>query len=170
MAGDTGDNLAAPQLIGNKASNRRAHRIDYSPGIAAIYAPIVHDTAISFELGPPTVEEMGIRIANTVQCFPWLVSLDAFGEVSGYVYASKHCDRAAYQWSVDVTVYVRSDTRGQGIGKQLYKSLLNYLRERGYAQAFAGIALPNVASVALHESMGFMPLGVYRRVGYKLNS
>lgn len=148
----------------------RTATIDDAPAIAAIYAPIVRETAISFELEPPTADEMGTRIATTLQRFPWLVSLDASDQVSGYVYASKHRERAAYQWSVDVTAYVRSDARGQGIGKQLYKSLLEELKTLGYAQAFAGIALPNVASVALHESMGFEPLGIYRKVGYKLNA
>ena len=150
--------------------NIRTATTDDAPAIAAIYAPIVRETAISFELEPPTVDEMGTRIATTLQRFPWLVSLDASGRVSGYVYASKHRERAAYQWSVDVTAYVRSDARGQGIGKQLYKSLLEELKTLGYAQAFAGIALPNAASVALHESMGFEPLGIYRKVGYKLNA
>ena len=99
-----------------------------------------------------------------------MVSEDDEGRVDGYVYASRHRERAAYQWSVDVTAYVRDDRRGQGIGKRLYARLFEELARLGYFQAFAGIALPNAASVALHESVGFEPVGVYRKVGYKLGA
>lgn len=138
-----------------------------APAVAAIYAPVVRDTSISFELTPPTVSEMRRRIVNTLADLPWLVSEDGEGVVDGYVYASRHRERPAYQWSVDVTAYVRWDSRGAGIGKKLYCALLSDLAALGYAQAFAGIALPNDASVALHESMGFSHIGVYRRVGFK---
>lgn len=138
--------------------------------ITAIYAPIVANTSISFELAPPTVDEMRGRIGNTLTDLPWLVSEDAQGEVNGYVYASKHRERPAYQWSVDVTAYVREDSRGLGVGKRLYRALFAELVTLGYFQAFAGIALPNVASVAFHESVGFEPIGVYRKVGFKLGA
>lgn len=138
--------------------------------IAAIYAPIVRDTTISFELEPPDTEEMRTRIEKTLQVLPWLVSQDAAGAVSGYVYASKHRERAAYQWSVDVTAYVRDDCRGQGVAKRLYLRLFEELVRLGYYQAFAGIALPNDASIALHESVGFEALGVYKKVGFKLGA
>jgi phosphinothricin acetyltransferase len=127
----------------------------------------VRDTAISFELHPPGAAEMGSRIASTLQALPWLVSLDEHGSVDGYVHASKHRERPAYQWSVDVTAYVREDARGRGVGKRLYGRLFDELVGLGYVQAFAGIALPNPASVALHESLGFEPLGIYRKVGFK---
>ena len=135
--------------------------------IQAIYAPIVANTSISFELQPPTVEEMRERIIKTLAQLPWLVSEDDQGGVRGYVYASKHRERAAYQWSVDVTAYVREDARGQGVGRALYAELQRRLVELGYFQAFAGIALPNAASVALHGAVGFKPIGVYRHVGHK---
>ena len=135
--------------------------------IAAIYAPIVASTPISFELEPPTAGEMRQRIVATLERLPWLVSVDAAGAVEGYVYASRHKERAAYQWSVDVTAYVREDARGQGVGKRLYGRLFDELVALGYYQAFAGITLPNAASVALHESVGFHPIGVYRNVGFK---
>jgi len=140
---------------------------DDAPAISAIYAPIVRDTCISFELAPPGEDEMRGRIEATLERLPWLVGVDADGQVNGYVYASKHRDRPAYQWSVDVSAYVRSDCRGQGIGKRLYTVLFVELARLGYFQAFAGIALPNAASVALHEAVGFQPLGVYRDVGFK---
>lgn len=138
--------------------------------ITAIYAPIVAGTSISFELTPPTVDEIRGRIVNTLDDLPWLVSEDAMGSVDGYVYASRHRERPAYQWSVDVTAYVREDARGLGVGKRLYRALFAELVTLGYFQAFAGIALPNNASVALHESVGFQPIGVYRNVGFKLGA
>ncbi|HEX6704860.1 MAG TPA: arsinothricin resistance N-acetyltransferase ArsN1 family B [Albitalea sp.] len=138
--------------------------------IAAIYAPIVTDTTISFELEPPSVEEMRGRIVSTLERLPWLVGEDDTGAVKGYVYAGRHRERPAYQWSVDVTAYVRADARGQGVGKRLYERLFDELMRLGYCQAFAGIALPNAASVALHECVGFKPLGIYRNVGFKMSA
>ena len=138
--------------------------------ITAIYAPVVANTSISFELTPPTVDEIFARIERTLRDLPWLVSEDAQGGVNGYVYASKHRERPAYQWSVDVTAYVREDARGLGVGKRLYQALFEELATLGYFQAFAGIALPNNASVALHESVGFQPIGIYRNVGFKLGA
>jgi phosphinothricin acetyltransferase len=138
--------------------------------ITGIYAPIVANTTISFELTPPSVDEMRARIEKTLQDLPWLVCEDVQGAVNGYVYASKHRERPAYQWSVDVTAYVREDMRGRGIGRRLYKALFAELVTLGYFQAFAGIALPNDASVSLHESVGFEPIGVYRKVGFKLGA
>lgn len=135
--------------------------------IADIYAPVVRDTAISFELEPPDTAEVRTRIETTLAVLPWLVSEDAAGAVSGYAYASRHRERPAYQWAVDLSAYVREDCRGQGVGKRLYLALFDALTALGYYQAFAGIALPNAASIALHESVGFERLGVYRNVGFK---
>ena len=148
----------------------RVARPDDAHAIAAIYAPIVANTTISFELEPPTVDEVRGRIVATLERLPWLVSEDDAGAVNGYAYASKHRERAAYQWSVDVSAYVREDARGTGVGKRLYGALCEELVQLGYFQAFAGIALPNAASIALHEAVGFRPLGVYRNVGFKLGA
>ena len=138
-------------------------------GVLAIYAPIVRDTAISFELVPPTLSEMQQRIEKTLTEFPWLVA-EAEQNVVGYAYASRHRTRAAYQWSVDVSVYVRADARGRGIARALYRALLRLLEELSYCTALAGIALPNEASVRFHEAMGFRPVGTYRNVGFKLGT
>jgi L-amino acid N-acyltransferase YncA len=135
--------------------------------VAAIYAPVVRETAISFEIDPPGETEMRQRIASTLKQFPWLVCESA-GEVWGYVYASPHRTRAAYQWSVDVTAYVHPAHRRKGVGRALYTALLGVLPLQGYYNAYAGITLPNPSSVGLHEAMGFEPVGVYRKVGYKL--
>jgi L-amino acid N-acyltransferase YncA len=141
---------------------------DDAAAIQAIYAPVVRDTTISFELEPPSVEDMHARIVAALATLPWLVGVDDDGTVNGYVYAGKHRERAAYQWAVDVTAYVREDCRGRGVGKALYARLFEILVANGYCQAFAGIALPNAASIALHESLGFERIGVYRNVGFKM--
>ncbi len=138
-------------------------------GILAIYAPIVRQTTISFELEAPTVEEMRKRIETTLPRLPWLVC-EADAQVMGYAYASKHRERAAYQWSVDVSVYVAEGARGRGLGRKLYTPLLGILEDLGYYSALAGIVLPNPASVGLHETMGFRPIGVYHNIGYKLGA
>ena len=138
--------------------------------ITTIYAPVVENTSISFELSAPGVDDMRDRIVKTLPDLPWLVSEDSQGSVNGYVYASKHRERPAYQWSVDVTAYVREDERGAGVGKRLYRVLFKELAGLGYFQAFAGIALPNDASVALHEAVGFERIGIYRKVGFKLGA
>lgn len=135
--------------------------------IAAIYAPYVRDTAISFEIDPPSAGEMRARIGKTVEAHPWLVCADGT-HVVGYAYASKHRERAAYRWSVDVSVYVDGAAHGRGIGRALYTALLPLVVAQGYRTAYAGITLPNAASVGLHEAMGFRRLAVYRGVGFKL--
>ena len=136
--------------------------------IARIYQPIVSGTAISFELVVPTVAEMEQRIVSTASFAPWLVYASLEDQALGYAYASRHRDRAAYQWSADVTVYIDPAHRRQGIGRALYTALSALLRVQGFYAAHAGITLPNAGSVALHESLGFRPVGVYRGVGYKL--
>ncbi|CAN5185460.1 GNAT family N-acetyltransferase [soil metagenome] len=135
--------------------------------IAAIYAPAVVERATSFELVPPTAEKMAERITMIARRYPWLVAVDAEG-VRGYAYASAHRDRPAYRWAVEVTAYVRADSHRRGIGRCLYEALFAVLALQGFRQAYAGIALPNHASVALHRAVGFRKVGVYRRVGYKL--
>src|SRR6266849_3662186 len=137
--------------------------------IQAIYAPYVIHTAISFELEPPAVEEMRQRIMKTLQHWPWLVCENK-GEVLGYAYTSRYRERAAYQWSVEVSVYIDERFHRLGIGRALYSPLFKLLALQGFHNAYAGITLPNPGSVGLHESLGFQPLGVYRAVGYKLGA
>jgi phosphinothricin acetyltransferase len=148
----------------------RMARAEDAEAIANIYRPIVASTAISFELVPPSVEEIKQRILTNLQFAPWLVSTGSQDEALGYAYASKHRERLAYQWSVDVAIYVDPEQRRRGIGRALYTSLAALLRLQGFYAAHAGITLPNSASVALHESLGFRPVGVYRAVGYKLGA
>jgi phosphinothricin acetyltransferase len=138
--------------------------------VAAIYRPYVTDTAISFETEPPDQEEMAGRIASVLRVAPWLVCAGAGDEVLGYAYASRHRERAAYRWSVDVAVYVSAGHHRRGVGRALYQSLFGLLRIQGFCMAYAGITLPNAGSVGLHESLGFVPVGVYPAVGWKLGA
>lgn len=155
-------------MVAPKIGLRPAEPRD-ADAIAAIYAPIVRDTFISFETEPPSASVMAERIAATERRYPWLVATMG-GAVTGYAYGSALRPRAAYQWSVEVTAYVAETARGTGVGRRLYGSLLAMLRAQGFHGAFAGIALPNDASVRLHEAVGFRPLGVYREVGFKFGA
>ena len=134
--------------------------------ISEIYAPIVEDTSFSFELTAPTTADMRQRIVQTLEWLPWL-SCEVDGAVGGYCYANPHRVRAAYQWSVEVSVYVHAAFRQRGAARALYTSLFALLRLQGFYNAYAGIALPNDTGVRLHESLGFAPIGVYQGVAYK---
>jgi phosphinothricin acetyltransferase len=136
---------------------------------AAIYAPYVTDTVISLEETAPTETEMAARIAKHSANHAWLMAaLD--GEPVGFAYGSQHRERAAYRWAADVSVYIDRSAQRRGIGRQLYTALLDTLIRRGYYVACAGITLPNDASVALHEAFGFVPVGVYRNIGFKFGA
>jgi phosphinothricin acetyltransferase len=138
----------------------------YACDVARIYAQYVTETPISFEEIPPTVDQMAHKIERTLETYPWLVAL--IGDVvAGYAYASAHRDRAAYRWSVDVSVYMDPRFHRRGIGTLLYRRLFEILRRQNFYNAFAGITLPNAGSVGLHEAMGFRPVGEYENVGYK---
>jgi phosphinothricin acetyltransferase len=146
----------------------RLATLDDAGQVLEVYAPYCH-TPISFELGPPSQEEMRQRLARVMANYPWLVCENG-GEVLGYGYAGLHRERAAYGWSVDTTVYIREDQQRRGIGRALYTALFKLLALQGFYNAYAGVTLPNPASVGLHEAMGFLPVGVYRQVGYKNNA
>lgn len=133
---------------------------------AAIYAPYVRDTTISFELEPPSATEMGRRMADVAELAPWLVA-EADGRVVGYAYGSRFRARPAYAWSVEVSVYVDAGAHRRGVGRALYRALLAGLCLQGFHSALAGIALPNPASVRLHEALGFVAVGSFPEVGYK---
>ncbi|GAA4535235.1 arsinothricin resistance N-acetyltransferase ArsN1 family B [Amycolatopsis samaneae] len=133
---------------------------------AAIYAPYVIDTTITFETEPPTASEMARRIAAANEKHAWLV-LEDDGQVAGYAYGGPFKDRAAYRWSCEVSVYLERGRRRTGGGRALYTALFDRLAERGFRTAVAGMTLPNDASVGLHRAMGFEPVGTYRRIGWK---
>jgi L-amino acid N-acyltransferase YncA len=133
---------------------------------AAIYAPYVTDTAITFETEPPTAAVMAERIASAGRTHAWLVLADE-GRVVGYAYGGPFKPRAAYRWSCEVSVYLELGRRRGGGGRALYQALFTRLAERGFRTAVAGMTLPNDASVGLHEAMGFEPVGTYRAIGWK---
>ncbi|MGH3788476.1 MAG: GNAT family N-acetyltransferase [Pseudonocardiaceae bacterium] len=136
---------------------------------AAIYAPYVTDTAITFESDPPLPGEMAKRIATAVRTHAWVV-LENEGPVVGYAYGGPFNSRAAYRWSCEVSVYLERGRRRTGGGRALYEALFARLAERGFRTAVAGMTLPNEASVGLHRAMGFQPVGTYRRIGWKHDS
>ena len=138
--------------------------------VAAIYRPYITDAVTSFEVDPPGAPDMAARIEAVLARTPWLVCTDAGGAAVGYAYASPHRERAAYQWSVDVAVYIQAGHHRRGIGRALYDTLFALLRLQGFYVAHAGITLPNAASVGLHESLGFAPVGVYPAVGWKFGA
>ncbi len=137
-----------------------------APALLDIYRPFVTDTAVSFELEPPTAAEFEARIASAQSQWAWLVA-ERDGQVAGYAYGSAFRTRAAYRWTVEVSAYVHPAHRGQGIARALYRRLFEVLAEKGYCNAYAGIALPNDASVAFHQALGFSHVGVFHRAGWK---
>lgn len=139
---------------------------DDAPAIHAIYAPIVANTPISLELDIPSAGEMARRIDTISTDFPYLVA-EFDGGLAGYAYASRFRTRAAYDSSVEVTVYVNTPFRGRGAARALYAALFDALRAQGRHTAFAVITLPNSDSVRLHEAAGFKPAGVWTEAGFK---
>lgn len=144
----------------------RDARAGDAPALLDIYRPFVLDTAVSFELSPPSVSEFENRIASAQSQWAWLVAERA-DTVAGYAYASAFRTRAAYRFTVEVSAYVHASHRGYGVAASLYRRLFEILTEKGYCNAYAGIALPNDASVAFHKSLGFTPVGVFHRAGWK---
>ena len=136
--------------------------------VAEIYRPYVEGTVISFEEVAPSVAEVAGRMQSVLDWTPWLVAVDENDRVIGYAYASRHRERAGYRWSVDLTVYVDSSFQGRGVGRALYGELLPILRRQRFVNAYAGVGLPNDASVAIHQSIGMARVGVYEKVGWKL--
>jgi L-amino acid N-acyltransferase YncA len=136
---------------------------------AAIYAPYVTETSVTFELEPPTPEQMALRINQAQDRHAWLV-LEVDGRVAGYAYGHPFAERAAYRWSCQVSIYLERERHRTGGGRLLYEALLARLADRGYRRALAGMTLPNDASDGFHRALGFEPVGVYRRVGWKNGS
>src|SRR6185312_2180285 len=121
--------------------------------VAEIYRPLVEDRPTSFEAAAPDAAEIRRRIGELCIQYPWLVH-EADGKVAGYAYACAHRSRAAYRWCVEVSVYIAPEARRRGVGRNLYTALFAVLRAQGYANAYAGITLPNPASLGLHAAMG----------------
>lgn len=134
--------------------------------IRKIYRPYCQDTTISFEQKVPSLSEVKSRIQSISVQFPYLVLLEG-DQILGYAYATQHRERAAYRWSVESSVYVNSEFNGQAVGSTLYTTLFEILKRQRYVNVYAGITMPNDASVAIHKKFGFNLVGTYKNVGYK---
>ena len=159
----------SPDLAGAApdAALVRTAGIADAAAIAAIYAPYVDETIVSFEEQAPSAQDIAARIAAADGLYPWLVA-ERDGALLGYAYAAAFRSRSAYRFAVETTVYLRRDACGRGLGGLLYRPLIARLEGQGFTQAIAAISLPNAASVKLHERLGFVPTGTYRQVGWKL--
>lgn len=141
---------------------------DDAAQICEIYNYYVQNTIITFEESLVTEDDMKSRIIQNNKKHPWIVFTDK-GQIIGYAYASEWKSRCAYKHSVETTVYLRPDAKGNGIGSLLYKELLAGLKDKNLHAAIGGIALPNEASIALHEKLGFEKIGQFKEVGYKFD-
>jgi L-amino acid N-acyltransferase YncA len=142
----------------------RLARAEDAAAIAAIYRPYVEDSWISFEEVAPDAAELAQRMGRPIH--PWLVA-EEDGRIVGYASTSPMRDRAAYRWSVETGLYLIRDAQGRGLGRRLLSAHLDLLERQGFVTIVAGIALPNEASVALHETLGFTLSGIERGVGFK---
>ncbi|MHC3511156.1 GNAT family N-acetyltransferase [Streptococcus suis] len=149
--------------------NIRSAQIEDAADLVAIYAPYVENTAITFETEVPTVSDFASRIKKTLEKFPYLVAEEE-GQVVGYAYASTYYARAAYDWTVEMSVYVSNEARGKGIGSLLYDAIEEDLKARGFKNFLACIALPNPASLALHEKRRYEQVAHFKNVGYKFDT
>lgn len=145
----------------------RAATADDAAAIAAIYAPYVTGSVVSFETAAPDAAEIARRMAGDRGRYPWLAACGEDGALLGYAYATAFRTRPAYRFSVETTVYVAGGAQGRGIGRALYAALVPVLEAQGFAQAIAAITLPNPASISLHERFGFRRIGTYQEVGFK---
>lgn len=158
-----------PKIRG-ETMNIRFATPDDAAALVAIYAPYVTDTAITFELTVPTAADFAQRIASISSRYPYLVAEGDDGTVIGYAYASTYYGRAAYDWTVELSVYVSQDKRSQGVGRALYDKLEEELIERGFVNFLACIALPNDASINFHRQRGYVQVAHFKEVGYKFDA
>jgi len=138
---------------------------DDAGAIASIYRPYVENSRISFEETAPGAEEMAARMQSVLH--PWLI-MEVDGAIGGYVASSPYHRRPAYRWTVETGIYLSRDVQGHGLGRTLLSAMLELLTRQGFVTAIGAIALPNDASIALHEKLGFTRSGTYQEVGYKL--
>ena len=144
----------------------RLARPEDGPSLLSVYAPYVRETAISFELTPPSPDEFSARIAGCLRQFPWIVC-EADGAAVGFAYAGSLKERAAYRWNAEFSLYLLPAYQHRGIGKALLETLLSLLRRQGYRYAYACITASNQNSIRLHELFGFSEVGRFPRAGYK---
>lgn len=140
-----------------------------SDEILAIYKPYVETTTITFEYDVPSSKEFCARVQNISQTMPYIVMVDK-GKIVGYGYASRYRERKAYDWAVELSIYVEMGHKNKGIGTKIYTALINVLKQLGYCRVYACITSPNPASVAFHKKYGFRDIGIFHKVGYKFNT
>lgn len=145
----------------------RVATVEDGEAILQIYKWYIENTAITFETEVPTVKDFEKRMEHIVSGFPWLVC-EVDDVVAGYAYASRHGERAAYQWSADLSIYVDAKYHRRHIARALYQALEEILRLQGYYTVWAGVTTPNPKSESFHKAYGFEPVGVFENVGYKL--
>ncbi len=158
-------NLAA--FLGLKDLKIRMAKESDAEEMLEIYRPYVEQTAVTFEYETPSGEEFRKRIRKVLEEFPWLV-YEENGEILGYAYAAKYHERAAFQWTAELSVYLKETARKKGIGKKLYEELFCRLRAMGIYKVYAHITWPNEDSVAFHEKLGFVHTARFPKTGYKL--
>ncbi|MEM7645433.1 MAG: GNAT family N-acetyltransferase [Pseudomonadota bacterium] len=146
----------------------RFARLGDCPQMIELYRPYIEESAISFETETPTIQEFSDRFQRITERYPWLV-FEKSGEILGYAYGASHRARAAYDWSCEVTVYVRKNHHRQGIGQALYKMLFPLLEAQDFCNLYAGVTQPNLGSDRIHKSLGFQELGTFKNVGYKFS-
>jgi phosphinothricin acetyltransferase len=136
--------------------------------IAQIYAPYVVTSAVSFEDEAPSPSTIAERMELRDNFYPWLAAVSTESDtVLGFAYATRFRERPAYRFAVETSVYVTGELQRNGVGRMLYEALIDTLESQGFTQAIAAIALPNDASIKLHEAMGFFRAGIYREIGFK---
>ena len=146
----------------------RLANISDSNSILLIYSPYIENTAVSFEIETPAIEEFADRISKISEKFPYLVYC-VNGNIIAYAYASKHAERAAYNYDVDLSIYVLPQYHGRHIATKLYSCLFEILKEQGFYNAYASYTEPNIKSKCFHEKFGFSTVGTYHKVGYKFD-
>lgn len=144
----------------------RFAKISDAAELLAIYRPYVEETAITFEYDVPTETEFARRIKQISEIFPYLVALEN-GKIVGYAYASRYRERKAYDWVVELSIYLAQEERQKGLGTVLYQKLLTALSKLNYQRAYACVTYPNPASIAFHKKLGFHWIGVFEKSGYK---
>ena len=138
---------------------------DDSPALLKIYGQYI-ETPVTFEYALPTAQEFAYRIAAISQCYPYLVC-EENNEITGYAYACRHLERAAYQWNAELSVYLAPAVTSRGLGKKFCRILIEILELQGVRTVYGGVVVPNAKSEALHKALGFEAAGVYRNMGYK---
>ncbi len=137
--------------------------------VLEIYTPYIQNTAITFECEIPSLESFSERVRHYTEQYPWIVAKD-HGKIVGYAYASLYRGREAYQWCCELSVYLRPEVRGRDLGRTLYSALMDLLTLQGYYTVYGVITLPNEASLALHNQLGFSVDGIQENCGFKLGS